>query len=220
MNQEKDNPTTEFNYDNLIVSLIQLFLAATETTSTALRYSILMLLKHPNITKRMQEEIDDVIGNSRCPSLEDRLKMPFTDAVIHEIQRFTDITPLGVPRATNQDTVLRGYHIPKGVTVFPMITTVLKDSKFFKDPKRFDPAHFLDEQGKLKKIEAFIPFSIGKRVCLGEGLARIEIFLFLTYLLQKFDFNCDKDPEDIDVSPIPNQGAFAPQPYHISVTLR
>lgn len=220
MNQEKDNPTTEFNYDNLIVSLIQLFLAATETTSTALRYSILMLLKHPNITKRMQEEIDDVIGNSRCPSLEDRLKMPFTDAVIHEIQRFTDITPLGVPRATNQDTVLRGYHIPKGVTVFPMITTVLKDSKFFKDPKRFDPAHFLDEQGKLKKIEAFIPFSIGKRVCLGEGLARMEIFLFLTYLLQKFDFNCDKDPEDIDVSPIPNQGAFAPQPYHISVTLR
>ncbi|XP_073406041.1 cytochrome P450 2A5-like [Dendrobates tinctorius] len=220
MSQEKGNPTTEFTYDNLIVNLIHLFLAATETTSTSLTYAIIILLKYPDITKKMQEEIDHIVGSSRCPSIEDRIKMPFTDAVIHEIQRFTDIAPLGVPRATNQDTVLRGYHIPKGVTVFPMITSALKDSKYFTDPYIFNPAHFLDEQGNLKKLEAFIPFSIGKRVCLGEGLARMEIFLFLTYLLQKFDLKCDKDPEDIDVSPIPNHGSYVPRPCQISVALR
>ncbi|CAN2390045.1 cytochrome P450 [Pristimantis euphronides] len=218
--QEKANPATEFSYANLIVNLLQLFFAATETTSTLLRYAIILLLKYPDVTKKIQEEMDSITGSSRCPSLDDRMKMPFTHAVIQEIQRFTDITPLGVPREANQDTVLRGYHIPKGVTVFPMITSALKDSKYFKDPKIFNPAHFLDEQGNVKKMEAFIPFSIGKRVCLGEGLARMEIFLFLTYLLHTFNIKCDKDPEDIDVSPVPNRGSYVPQPYRIYVTSR
>ncbi|XP_044289827.1 cytochrome P450 2J1-like [Varanus komodoensis] len=161
---------------------------------------------------RVHAEIDSVIGQSRQLAMEDRDRLPYTNAVIHEVQRISNILPLNVPRVATRDTTLAGFHLPKGTILMTNLTSVLHDKDEWETPGVFNPGHFL-KNGQFRKREAFIPFSTGKRSCLGELLARTELFLFFTALMQKFTF---QPPENMTLSLDFRVGfTLTPQPYRI-----
>ncbi|XP_069830127.1 cytochrome P450 2K6-like [Dendropsophus ebraccatus] len=185
--EEKTNSESYFHDENLTSLVADLFAAGMETTSTTLRWGLLLMMKYPEVQKNVQKEIETVIGSVE-PQLVHRHQMPYTDAVIHEIQRFANILPTNGPHMTAQDVTLKGFFIPKGIQVVPSLTSVLRDEKYFKNPDEFYPEHFLDSDGNFVNNEAFIPFSLGRRSCAGENLAKMELFLFFTKLLQNFTF--------------------------------
>uniref|UniRef100_A0A4X2MBM2 Cytochrome P450 family 2 subfamily B member 6 n=1 Tax=Vombatus ursinus TaxID=29139 RepID=A0A4X2MBM2_VOMUR len=215
MEQEKNNPQSHFNAQTLSKIAVNLFFPGTGTVSSTLRYGLLMLLKHPDVEARLHEEIDEVIGPSWLPSMEDRAKMPYMDAVIHEIQRFADIVPMSVPHTVTRPTTFHGYHLPKDLNIIPLLRTAHFDHTQFKDPEKFNPEHFLDEQGRFNKNEAFLIFSAGKRLCLGEGLALTELFIFLTSLLQRFSLSIDGPRDALDLLPESQGLGSLPRPYKL-----
>ncbi|OBS59663.1 hypothetical protein A6R68_09208 [Neotoma lepida] len=206
MEKEKQNTKSEFTMENLVITISDLFGAGTETTSSTIKYGLLLLLKHPEVTAKIQEEIIRVIGKHRSPCMQDRNHMPYTDAVLHEIQRYIDFVPIPLPRKTTQDVEFRGYHIPKGTSVMTCLTSVLHDEKEFPHPEKFDPGHFLDERGNFKKR---------RRACIGEGLARMELFLILTNILQHFTLKPLVNPEDIDTTPVQTGLLSLPPSYEL-----
>ncbi|XP_075717039.1 cytochrome P450 2K4-like [Rhinoderma darwinii] len=213
----KPDSTQYYHNENLTVLVGDLFGAGMETTSSTLRWGLLLMIKHPEIQKKVQNEIDKVIGSAQ-PQMQHRKQMPYTDAVIHEIQRFGDIAPTTVPHVASQDVTFRGYFIPKGTAILPVLYSVHKDKEYFQKPDEFYPEHFLDSEGNFKKTEAFIPFSIGRRSCAGEILAKMELFLFFTSLLQHFTFKAPPGAK-LDLTPAPGT-TNSPKPFEICAISR
>ncbi|XP_041814155.1 cytochrome P450 2K1-like isoform X1 [Chelmon rostratus] len=199
---EKSGINSHFHIDNLMLTVLNLFAAGTDTTATTLRWALLLMVKYPKIQDQVQEELSRVIG-SRQVRLEDRKNLSFIDAVIHETQRLASIVPMSLPHKTSKDITFQGHFIKKGTAVCPLLASVLYDESEWEKPHSFYPAHFLDKDGKFVKRDAFMPFSAGRRVCLGESLARMELFIFFTTLMQHFRFTPPPgvSEDEMDLSP-------------------
>ncbi|KAI4897136.1 hypothetical protein NFI96_022770 [Prochilodus magdalenae] len=200
MTMQESQEDSTFHEDNMIMSTADIFLAGTDTTAATLRWSLIFMMDHPDVQERCHEEIVRVLGFDRSPCMDDRARLPYTFATVHEIQRCANIVPLGVMHSTTQPTQLHGYHLPTGTWIVSNLTAIMTDKDHWKHPDTFNPENFLDEKGQFCKNDAFLPFSLGPRVCLGESLAKTELFIFFTSLLQrlKFSWPPGAPPPDMD----------------------
>ncbi|XP_066299833.1 cytochrome P450 2D4-like isoform X1 [Branchiostoma lanceolatum] len=185
---EDEQARENFTDKQLQEVLIDLFMAGTETTATTIRWALLYMMINPEIQEKVHQEIDSVLGQS-LPSYAQQNLLPYTTATLAEVQRIKPIGPLSVPHATSRDTTLNGYNIPQGTRILVNLWSVHMDPQLFPEPNQFQPERFLDPDGTFVKHEALIPFGIGHRVCLGEQLAKMELFMLFVSLMQRFTFH-------------------------------
>jgi cytochrome P450 len=177
------------DHEQLRYIVRDLMLAGTETSASTLLWALGELAQPvgKRIQARMQAEIDGRVPRDKLPSLSDRQHLPYVEATILELMRLRTVVPLALTHVTCCDTSIDGYFIPAGTMVLPNLYSVHMDPEVWENPDQFQPERFLDKsRKKIIGKERIIPFSIGRRSCLGELLAQQEIFLFLTAIIQNF----------------------------------
>ncbi|OQV16526.1 Cytochrome P450 18a1 [Hypsibius exemplaris] len=210
--------TSNFTDAQMMQCVIDLFSAGMETTRTSLEWAFLYMALHPEVQSQVQEELDRVVGIERVPSMDDLKELPFTEATICEVLRASSVVPLGNPHAASEDTMFHGHLVPKGATIFSNLWAVHNDETLWHNPSEFNPSRFLVD-GKVERPPHFMPFSTGRRVCLGDHLAKAEIYLVFASVLQRFQVSIPAGESKPDC-----QGLFGmtlkPKAHRLSMTLR
>ncbi|KAH7724312.1 Protein CYP-33C1 [Aphelenchoides avenae] len=185
--RNKHGEANHFSHEQLLNMIFDMWAAGQETTSSTLSWAAVFLINNQGAQEKMHEELARVTGGDRLVTLADKPKLVFTNAVICEVQRMANLLAQNLRHRTTRAITVGGYLIPEGTTILPQISMVLTDEKIFPEPHLFKPERFINEStGDLKKVDELIPFSLGKRQCLGESLARMELFLFIANIFAQF----------------------------------
>ncbi|XP_061737611.1 steroid 17-alpha-hydroxylase/17,20 lyase [Nerophis ophidion] len=180
--------SVDLSDDHILMTVGDIFGAGVETTVTVLQWAIIYLIHHPEVQARIQEELDNKVGEGRSPHLSDRGSLPYLEATIKEVLRIRPVAPLLIPHVALSDTSLGNFKVQKGTRVIVNLWSLHHDEKEWKHPELFDPGRFLNDDGTGVTAPpcSYLPFGAGVRVCLGEALAKMELFLFLSWILQCF----------------------------------
>ncbi|XP_021678840.2 iridoid oxidase [Hevea brasiliensis] len=180
-------------YEKIIIIILEMFFAGSETTSAVVEWAMAELLRNPEAMRKVKEELDEVVGVNRNVEESDIEKLPYLQAVLKETFRFHSPIPLLVPRNTIQDTNFMGYHIPKGTQILVNAGAIGRDPDLWEDPLAFKPERFLgssiDYKGQNFEL---IPFGSGRRICVGMLLAQRIVLLGLASLIHCFDWELEK----------------------------
>ncbi|XP_059211347.1 steroid 17-alpha-hydroxylase/17,20 lyase [Centropristis striata] len=205
--------------DHVLMTAAEAFGAGVETTSTTLLWIVAYLLHHPEVQQRVQKELDEQVGSDRAVSVSDRGRLPYLDCVINEGMRIRPVSPVLIPHTAMTDSSIGGHSVSRGTRVLVNMWSIHHDPEHWDKPDLFNPDRFLDGGGRRVTPPCFLPFGAGPRVCVGESLARLELFLFLSSLLQRMSFTLPRGAAPPDL-----QGRLGvvlqPLPYKVVVTPR
>ncbi|XP_013409335.1 cytochrome P450 1A1 isoform X2 [Lingula anatina] len=213
-NESDDNVKESLSDTRILYIMLDIFFAGTSTTSDTLKWMILYVAAHPKVQEQLHKELDDLgkdFDNLRhCKS-----KLPYCEAVQREVLRMRPPAPAGLPHQTLRDTKLGGYDIPKGTLVSVNIWAIHHDPNNWESPEVFKPERFLDNDGSLKEVDnkIWLPFSSGKRKCIGEGIARVNLMM----ISFKVSFPPGQEP---DFEPAKIELTCTPKPQKILVQKR
>jgi cytochrome P450 len=217
---EESSRIDGFGEVDLYVTLLDLFVTGSETVSTTLKWTFFLLAQHPEVQEKVVDEISTVVG-SREVALSDKLSLPYVEATTLEIMRISHLAPMGVPHSLNQDFVYKGFSFPKNAIVIANLYACHMSPDTWGDPWRFRPERFLSPDGKsIVRNKALIPFGTGKRSCIGESLARDEVFLFLTNVFKTICITMPSDEPAHTLEGCPIEFANAPTRHRIVARVR
>ncbi|XP_039263272.1 cytochrome P450 2C3-like [Styela clava] len=186
----KENHDPSFNKRQLKLVLHDLLDAASQTTSCTLACCMIALVRYPECQERLRHEIKKVVGNEKSVSMENRKDMPYMQAFIHELMRRCTLVRLSATRTVLDGVEVRGYKLPKNTPMIAVTWAVHSDPRHFENPNEFRPERFINQvDGTFQKSKFWMPFATGKRNCLGEQLAQMELFIILATLIQRFEFS-------------------------------
>ncbi|KAL0269797.1 UNVERIFIED_CONTAM: hypothetical protein PYX00_007407 [Menopon gallinae] len=203
----------DLNWQHIMFELED-FLGGHSAIGNLVMLTLAAIVKNPEVGARIQAEIDQVTSNKREVNLFDKTEMPYTEATILETLR-TSSSPI-VPHVANQDTSIGGYFIKKGCVVFLNNYELNTGEQYWSDPLQFKPERFISND-KILKPEYFIPFSTGKRTCIGQRLVQGFSFVILAAIMQNYNVTCS---ETSSIITYPACVALPPLTFSLKLTRR
>ncbi|KAF9463393.1 cytochrome P450 [Collybia nuda] len=202
-NQSKNNLSTE----ETAWLAGMMFIAGSETTAAALYVFLLAMVLNPDVMRKAQAEIDEVVGRDRLPTFRDFDTLPYIQAMVKEVLRWRTVAPLSVPRCASESDWYEGHYIPQGSLVVSNICCCFRDPDIFPDPDEFRPSRFLDTSGKvIHKFSDSMPlghatYGFGKRICSGLNMANQSLFINIACMLWALNIEKARDSHGNPIVP-------------------
>ncbi|XP_015921089.1 cytochrome P450 2F3 [Parasteatoda tepidariorum] len=182
----RNDPTAQYFTDKALVNSMFVFIGdGVMTVGVFVCTFFKALLDHPEEQEKIYNELVDVVGVDRDPGIEDKSRLPYTNAFILEVTRTSEVLPFIPELECTRETIIQGHRIPKGSVMMINVWAAHHDPNEYEEPHKFNPSRYIPEKGK-KKPEAPILFGTGRRACIGEGYVMAQTFLFLTTIVKHF----------------------------------